>query len=145
MVVVSSSEGKHKLDAKGVPSFAYPWLEMGRLEEREKWQKLAMELMETSICSELADLRGTVTTTLPTRLPELKQNINTKVDDAQERISQLIAQYKKFFLEESQEENPHCGNPNDNKNLTPNYQPYEEFYKASVSTSEIVAASEDDD
>ncbi|KAI5058530.1 hypothetical protein GOP47_0026700 [Adiantum capillus-veneris] len=104
--MASASAERHKLDARGVPNFAHPWLEMGRLEEREKWQKLAMDLMETSIAAELAYLRGTVTTILPGRLLDLKSTLNTKVEDAQSRISQLIAQYKRFFLEERWNEDP---------------------------------------
>ncbi|MCO5576276.1 hypothetical protein L7F22_030085 [Adiantum nelumboides] len=51
-------------------------------------------------CSRACRPSRTVATILPGRLLDLKNGLNTKVDEAQSRISQLIAQYKQFFLEE---------------------------------------------
>lgn len=87
-------------DSKGVPSFALPWVELGKLEEREKWQTLAIDLIRSSICSELQGLKRNVSDAL-TRLPDLKQNVGTKVDASQSKISSLIDEYQELFLSES--------------------------------------------
>ena len=77
----------------GIPNFATPWIELGKLEEREKWQALAINLVETSITSEFLDLKREVAETLPPRLPDLKSKINDKVEEAQVKISKLICMY----------------------------------------------------
>eukprot|EP00250_Pteridium_aquilinum_P014103 c21781_g1_i1 orf=143-625(+) len=81
----------------GVPYFATPWIELGKLEEREKWQLLAVDLVEHSIVSELQELKYSLSEPL-SRLPELKQNVASKVDQARTKIASLIGEYRKLLL-----------------------------------------------
>ncbi|KAI5077888.1 hypothetical protein GOP47_0007712 [Adiantum capillus-veneris] len=90
--MVGGSSGKG-----GVPYFATPWIELGKLEEREKWQTLAVELVEHSIASELQELKHSLSDPLA-RLPELKQNLASKVDQAQAKISSLVADYRRLLV-----------------------------------------------
>jgi hypothetical protein len=74
----------------GIPSFAGPWIELGKLEEREKWQALAVQLVEASVASEFAELKRGVADALPPRVPELKSRIHERVDESHLKISRLI-------------------------------------------------------
>ncbi|MCO5552651.1 hypothetical protein L7F22_006167 [Adiantum nelumboides] len=81
----------------GVPYFATPWIELGKLEEREKWQTLAVDLVEHSIVSELQELKHSLSDPLA-RLPDLKQNLGSKVDQAQAKITSLVAEYRRLLM-----------------------------------------------
>ncbi|KAH7289653.1 hypothetical protein KP509_30G013000 [Ceratopteris richardii] len=94
-------EELYKVDGKGVPVFAQPWVELGKLEERQKWQTLAIDLMQNSLSTEIDSLRNTLDPHVPANsVPDLKEQLNKKVITTQENISHLIDQYKGFFLEE---------------------------------------------
>eukprot|EP00249_Psilotum_nudum_P027244 c34687_g1_i1 orf=255-737(-) len=87
---------------KGVPSFAYPWIEYGKLQERERCQGLAFNLLELAIVSELQDLKRGIGETIP-QLQSAKQTIFNCVDLSQGKISSLISEHKKLVIPERKE------------------------------------------
>ena len=89
---MESHKGNQGLDVNGVPSFAKPWIQLGRLEERETWHILAMKLMETCIKHEIRDIKDTLSAIHPSHIvQDVKEKINSNViSRAEDNICHLI-------------------------------------------------------
>ncbi|KAI5076270.1 hypothetical protein GOP47_0008335 [Adiantum capillus-veneris] len=126
----SRSSGHHMLRG-GLPRYAEPWMEMGKLRERERWQGFTAQLLKGAIAFELDDLKrrtvevlstpssaaavvpqsglrssfGRPLSSIPRSAPsipsDLKQNLSTAIDSSKARISSILADYIKFFTSDT--------------------------------------------
>ena len=91
---MESLKKKHSLDDNGVPTFAKPWIQLGKLEERETWHTLAMELIETCIKHKMTEIKSTILSPsfYPSRtLQDVKEKVNNSVVNCTEQnICHLI-------------------------------------------------------
>eukprot|EP00250_Pteridium_aquilinum_P000277 c10310_g1_i1 orf=69-581(+) len=53
----AGSHGAERRYRGSLPRYAAPWMEMGKLKEREKWQAFTVQLMQGAIGSELENLK----------------------------------------------------------------------------------------
>ncbi|MCO5564999.1 hypothetical protein L7F22_018669 [Adiantum nelumboides] len=109
----------------GLPRYAGPWLEMGKLQERERWQGFTAQLLQGAIAFELDDLKRSMVEALATPVSsataatsqrptwgralssvprsgapipaDLKHSIISSIDSSKARISSIFADYIKFF------------------------------------------------
>ncbi|KAH7438558.1 hypothetical protein KP509_04G020300 [Ceratopteris richardii] len=96
----SAVPGRSGAAIRAVPYFATPWIELGKLEEREKWQKLAVDLVQRSIVSELEELKHGLSDRFAQNR-DLKQDLSNKIDQTGKKISELVDEYRKLLVVDS--------------------------------------------
>ncbi|KAH7298181.1 hypothetical protein KP509_25G031100 [Ceratopteris richardii] len=122
----SSSEQRPGQGRTGfVPRYAGPWIEMGRLTEREKWQAFTAQLLRDAINAEMDGLKRGVGDSLgrlagtgnvqynsqntsrwfpggrsSSLAPDSKAHVFTSIDASKAKIASLLAEYIDFFTAE---------------------------------------------
>ncbi|KAI5078707.1 hypothetical protein GOP47_0006378 [Adiantum capillus-veneris] len=105
-----------KMDARGLPLVVLPWIELGRLRERERWQATGIALLEQAVRKEIGALMREASSLIPTptldthpsaRLRpapparqesiDLKQLLTTQLKASDTNIASIFSQFKQFF------------------------------------------------
>ncbi|KAH7372855.1 hypothetical protein KP509_17G025100 [Ceratopteris richardii] len=112
-----TNDGGKSTDAHGLPLVSLPWMELGRLRERERWQATGIDLLERAVKSEVNKLRQGAISLIPTptlqartsfrtgHLPtpeeqksvDLKKFLTERLDACIGKVESIFAQFRKFF------------------------------------------------
>ncbi|MCO5552569.1 hypothetical protein L7F22_006082 [Adiantum nelumboides] len=115
---MAPQSSRHKMDARGLPVVALPWIELGRLRERARWQATGIALLERAVRNEIGvliretkysliptpTLEARLSTRLRTAPPvqrqesiDLKKVLTNRLEGCDAKIADIFSQFKKFF------------------------------------------------